>query len=358
MSGIYKKLTGYEIRFQGVRGRTEMVYLPRTSKREAESLLTKIESVCARKNMGLQPLPEDIQFISSIGEKLYKKLQDRQIVEAKVEKAESPTLIGWVDGYMANHAGSEGTLKQFRTVRKDLATFFGEDAKLDGITEGDAHNFQSWLRRRGLADATVRKRCSRTKQFFRAAIRSEIITKSPFDNMATHAVENEARMIYISNDRVMNLLDSIECQHLRTVLALCRFGGLRRHETALIAWDDIDFRKGSVVVRSNKTPARRVCPLFPELRDYLKPIKRSSGFVQTRFEADSNAPATALAKHCRRNGIDLWIKPYQNLRASKITDLLGRFPVVDVCKWLGNSPTVAHRHYAIARSENFKAAQE
>jgi hypothetical protein len=65
-----------------------------------------------------------------------------------------------------------------------------------------------------------------------------------------------------------------------------------------------------------------------------------------------------LRKHCERAGLDLWEKPFQNLRASKVTDLLDRFPIKDVCSWLGNSPDVAFKHYAMSRNANFAAEAE
>ena len=48
--------------------------------------------------------------------------------------------------------------------------------------------------------------------------------------------------------------------------------------------------------------------------------------------------------------LEIWPKLWQNLRASRETELLRRFDIKDVCNWLGNTPAVALKHYP--RSDN------
>jgi len=42
---------------------------------------------------------------------------------------------------------------------------------------------------------------------------------------------------------------------------------------------------------------------------------------------------------------EAWAKPYHTLRKNCETDWLAAYPVMDVCRWLGHSPTVAMKHY-------------
>ena len=78
--------------------------------------------------------------------------------------------------------------------------------------------------------------------------------------------------------------------------------------------------------------------------------------MQGRGEPDSNAPVTALSKWCDKHGMVLWKKPFQNLRATLETMLFAEFPIKDVKMWLGNSPSVAMKHHAMARNHYFAAA--
>lgn len=53
-----------------------------------------------------------------------------------------------------------------------------------------------------------------------------------------------------------------------------------------------------------------------------------------------------------------WPKLFQNLRSARQTELEGTFPSHVVCKWIGNSPKVASKHYLQVTEEHYeKAAQ-
>lgn len=51
-----------------------------------------------------------------------------------------------------------------------------------------------------------------------------------------------------------------------------------------------------------------------------------------------------------------WPKLLHNLRASRQSELAAKYPLADVCRWMGNSPAVAARHYLMARDHNFAEA--
>jgi hypothetical protein len=56
-------------------------------------------------------------------------------------------------------------------------------------------------------------------------------------------------------------------------------------------------------------------------------------------------------------GIEAWPKTFQNLRSTRETELLDQgHPLKDVCKWLGNTPAVALKHYVQARGRAYKGA--
>jgi hypothetical protein len=47
---------------------------------------------------------------------------------------------------------------------------------------------------------------------------------------------------------------------------------------------------------------------------------------------------------------------FHNLRASRETELVETYPVQVVTSWLGNTPSVAMRHYLMTTDEHFEAA--
>jgi len=63
-----------------------------------------------------------------------------------------------------------------------------------------------------------------------------------------------------------------------------------------------------------------------------------------------------LEKIITRAGLVPWEKPMQNLRATRETELLAHYPAKDVTSWLGNSPDVANKHYAMTMQASFDRA--
>ena len=57
-----------------------------------------------------------------------------------------------------------------------------------------------------------------------------------------------------------------------------------------------------------------------------------------------------------RSGQDRWPRIFQNLRASRETELCQRFPLHVVAAWLGNTPKVAEKHYLDVTEEDFQRA--
>ena len=78
-------------------------------------------------------------------------------------------------------------------------------------------------------------------------------------------------------------------------------------------------------------------------------------FVQTRYGHADNILKT-LDKIITRAGLVPWEKPMQNLRATRETELLAHYPAKDVTSWLGNSPDVANKHYAMTMQASFDRA--
>src|SRR5690606_8303678 len=65
---------------------------------------------------------------------------------------------------------------------------------------------------------------------------------------------------------------------------------------------------------------------------------------------------THFKRIIERAGLTPWPKLFQNLRASRETELLASFPIHVVTAWLGNSPKVALEHYAIVRDDDYAKA--
>jgi hypothetical protein len=61
-------------------------------------------------------------------------------------------------------------------------------------------------------------------------------------------------------------------------------------------------------------------------------------------------------KIIRRAGLEPWPKLWQNLRASRQTELEKEFPLHVVCAWIGNNERTARKHYLQVTDEHYDQA--
>jgi hypothetical protein len=58
----------------------------------------------------------------------------------------------------------------------------------------------------------------------------------------------------------------------------------------------------------------------------------------------------------KRAGMKPWPKPFQNLRSTRETELMEKFPAHVVCGWIGNSEAIALKHYLQVTDDHFERA--
>lgn len=368
-----------EIRYVDANGDRRSLYPGKINKRDAETLCRRIEHIVARQITGGDPEPAVSQWLADLAErsrKLYAKLVKAGLAapqklaepEAVPEPDLAPTLKEWTDRYIQDHPGKPGTIEQLTITARSLCKKFGDDRRIDDVTAGDAEDYRKWLQTKGsekkkyttgLAQGTVRRRIGRSKQFFNAAIKHEIIGRNPFAGEASATTGNPERLVMVPADSIEACIRKAPCEDWRIILAFARYAGMRSHESRIQKWQDIDLANNVMMVRSHKTPPVRRCPIFPELRPHLLRAREmapeGAEYVQTRYTHDANI-LTTMEKIVIKAGLVPWPKLMQNLRATRETELLAHYPAKDVTSWLGNSPDVANRHYAMTMQASFDRA--
>lgn len=203
---------------------------------------------------------------------------------------------------------------------------------------------------------------------FNWAIEQKYLKEMPFNGVTRGSFVNESRWHFVSMQDYQRLLAACPCQDWRTLLALCRIGGLRNpSETLILTWKSLDWKSKTVKVFSPKLErfegkAYRIIPMFPELEEELKRSKKA-----TKNIGDNPNIITSLAGSksnlrsqfydiTRRAGLDQIPAPFKNLRRSRETELQKSYPLADVCDWIGNSTSVAQKHYLMPLKESFQRA--
>ena len=358
-------------------GARKSLYLGKVTKKQAETIMSHVETLVAAQAAKTSPPLDTATWLGGIGDKLHAKLVKHGLTTALCDTAERPAveapkprLGSFVAEYIAKRKTVKpGTKWVYRHTERNLIAFFGADKELASITSADADDFRVWLEtEEELAEATLRKRCSVARQFFRRAVKAKLIEENPFGEMKNISVgaSPEERVYFLEPaafEKVVAAIPSADV-NLRTIFALARWGGLRcPSEPAALTWGNVDWEKGRLIIPSPKT-GKREAPIFPELRPYLAAAFRhaeslgragAGDSVLSRGDGSTNW-RSPLEDAIRRAKLASWPKLFQNLRSTRETELMKRHTIAVVCAWLGNSPKVALKHYAQVTDADFAAA--
>jgi integrase len=342
-------------------------------KKMAESFKIRFEELVVTRRMGLPLSAGLVEWLASIDRGLKKRLAHVGLVDS----IQSKTVGELCEEFLATRPNvANNTSVRDRQVAKLLLERFGADRALDSIGRADAEKWRLWLEgsgnkrdrnRKSLSDNTVRRRTGVARQIFNAAVRWKWIDENPFDGLATSVRENLERQVFVTWEDCKKVIAVAPNMQWRALIAFCRLIGPRvPSELRDLRWEDIDFTAKRVVLRSPKTKhhggahAMRFCPLFPELIPYLnewaevsregEPLDPKSRVFPIASKGTGNLRSN-LRRWIVMAGMVPWSKLFVNLRSSRETELLGAYPVTDVCRWMGHSPLIAAKFYAQARSE-------
>ncbi len=183
--------------------------------------------------------------------------------------------------------------------------------------------------------------------------------------MATGSQKNPERQAFVSRDDIDKAM-AVSSLDWKLIIAFARYGGVRvPSELMRLAWEHVDFAAGKILIYSSKTEHhlgkdKRLIPMFPELRALLEQAfnERESGaslVITRRLDRGSNL-RTQFQRILKRAGVKPWPKLFQNLRATRQTELTDSYPAHVVCKWLGNSELIAMGHYLQTTDTHFERA--
>jgi hypothetical protein len=204
------------------------------------------------------------------------------------------------------------------------------------------------------------------KQFFQDAVSRDLLVKNPFAALKGTVGSNRERDYFIDRVAATKVLDACPDNEWRLLFALSRFGGLRcPSEHLLLTWADVNWSENRMVVRSTKTEhhqgkGTRAIPIFPELRPYLEAAwdtaKPGAIYEIGRYRGANANLRTQLQRIIAKAGLAPWPKLFQNLRASRATELASEHPAHVAAAWLGHSTVVASKHYWQVTDADFDKA--
>ena len=364
MASVNKDGKGWRVLVVMPDGHRKTIRLTGLNKAKAEQVGRHIDELVQAKGSG-QPMDRQTSlWLADIGQKLHDKLSRAGLIEQRV----SSNLGDFIAGYIKRRSDvSTGTVMNFGTCERNLVDFFGHDKPLRSVTVADATAFRNWLKdNENQAENTLRRRCSRARQFFKAAIKAKLIDENPFDGMPVTVSGNREKDRFITEEESNRILAACPDAQWRLIFSLCRYGGVRcPSEVVALTWNDILWDSSRIMVTSPKTKRykgheTRVIPMFRELliplREVFELAEPGTVPVITRYRRANQNLRTTFEKIVERAGMVLWPKPFQNLRSTRETELMETFPAHVVVSWIGHSEKVAQRHYLQTTDAHFERA--
>jgi len=365
------------VQFVGIDKRRRKMRIKHMDAKSAAVLGVRIEQLITAAKFGSSLETDVTAWVAKLSDDVAAKLTDFGLLK----KREAATLGAFIEAYTTSRTDLKPrTHKMLKQGADDLLAFFGAEQPLREITRGDADEFRLKLLEakpqkptnrkgvmdgRGLAESTAGRRCSVASQFFRAAVRKDIITKNPFEGVGSAAKGNDKRMVFVSRDVAQRVLDACPDAESRLLFALARYGGIRvPSELDGLLWSEVDWARSRFLVHSPKTErhhggASRWVPIFPELRPYLEDAREVAAADEThliRRHRGIDNHRDRFRTIIKRAGEKAWGKLFQNLRSTRETELARMYPTHLVCAWIGNSEVVAREHYLQITDDDFEAA--
>jgi len=381
---------GWQLRFSVDKHR-KVIWLPAIDEHTANTWKMHVEYLVTTHGKSL-PSRSTTLWISSLQPADQQKLANvgliEPIVKPEIREITAPrSLEAFIDWYISRRNVKPATVAKWNQTRDCLTKHFGDGCDVASITVADAEAWREWLAKSGnnregkteskdrridLGDNTVRRRTGIARQFFNYAIKANLIAENPFvsPSMPTSVHGNEARQAFITMEVFDKVIGACPSTEWEAIIALSRLGGLRcPSETLRLRWEDIDFAYGRIRIHASKTEHHkdggiRDCPLFPGLRPYLEQLAelakcrgaKPTDSVIANLRGSEAYLRRGLFRILKKAGIVPWPKIFHNMRASRETELLDDFPIKDVCAWIGNSQSVAMKHYAMRREDSFARA--
>ncbi len=373
MASVGKDSKGWRIRFYDGNGERKQVRLAGINQATAEQIGRHIDILNAAK-MAAEPLRErqTILWLQKISQNIHDKLAAVGLVEPRV----STTVGEFIADYIKRRCDvAPGTRMNFGTCERNLVDYFGAEKPMRSVTAVDARAFRKWLQdHEGQAENTMRRRCGRARQFFKAAVKANLIDENPFEGMSVTVSGSTDKERFITEAESQKILKACPDLQWRLIFSLCRYGGMRcPSEVLSLTWENVLWDASRIIVTSPKTKRykgheSRVLPMFPELASVLNeayeaafdrledPLAVVSGPVVTRYTSADQNLRTTFEKIIKRAGLKVWPKPFQNLRSTRETELMEVYPSHVVVSWIGHSEKVARQHYLQTTDAHFEKA--
>ena len=378
------KKYSWEIQFEDLHGAIQTISLAKSKYNEKTAFRVKdvVEELLRMQFNGEEGFAKETWVSKWIAETASPELREKLSKVGLIKLPERHTCKELWDAFLQakkkdveEEALKESTLQTYLHTERRFFAFFDERTMISELTKEQMLRWKEFLRKevprkhsgiRGLKTSTIAGAMTKAKAVFNWAVDSKWLKKSPLNGVERGSFRNKKNDRFIRLEDYVRLLNACPCYDWVTIIALARIGGLRAPSEVLrLKWSDINWDEGYLTVTSVKTErygkGTRQVPLFPELREILDshPNRNNSDsvFVISRYrDPEQTNLGTQFARIAKAAGLDKIPRPFDNMRASRSTELFSQYGPIAEAEWLGHSPKTAIEAYLQIRPEDIQRA--
>jgi integrase len=195
-----------------------------------------------------------------------------------------------------------------------LKRLLGEGIKIKDITPGKIEGYQRQRLSepskshpgKNVTPCEINKEVTALKVIFNRAVRHGKLKLNPIVQVK-RLPENNVRQRILTSEEFNVLLDASEA-HLKPIIQMAYYMGMRRDEIIRLTWSEVDLKKGFIRLPAErtKTDSPRNIPIHPEVKAILERLPRGlyTDRVFLRNGQSFNEIKHSFQTACRRAGID------------------------------------------------------
>jgi integrase len=212
--------------------------------------------------------------------------------------------------------------------------------------------------------ASVNRELQLLSKIFNLAIRDRITQDNPCQHVKKLR-ENNRRTRYLTSEEEEALLNQLTGPraHLRPIVLLAIYTGMRKGEIFNLQWSDIDFQRGFLRVAKSKTGRDRWLPMNQLVSDALDELKEKADkdvplmFPSLKTGGRIIDIKKGFAKACREAGIiNLHFHDLRHTTATRLGE--DGVDLSTIAEFLGHTDLRMTARYTHATDRNLRAAAE
>jgi len=177
-----------------------------------------------------------------------------------------------------------------------------------GIADISAHDLEQYKAKRvnEISASTVNRELTCVKHMFNKAVEWRFLRHNPLQTVKRFK-EPPGRLRYLTESEIERLLN--ECAvHLKPVVVVALYTGLRKSEILNLTWADVDMQNRVITVNESKNNESRILPFHETVYKTLRSLQNGSGKGQAVFTDKNGLPLGNFRRSfetaVRRTGIE------------------------------------------------------